>query len=187
MNVKFLDSAGIAIINLDTFIDSRGLVLKTFKKSILFDFGINFNPVEEVINVNHFATIRGLHFQFKKPQSKLINVIKGKIFDVVLDLRVESPTFGKIFTFYISSEDRQLLYVPERYAHGFLVLEEGTIVSYLTDSNYDPEYESGIYFNDAELAISWPKLNEDYIVSEKDFGLQSFEDIKKIILERGFE
>jgi len=186
MGIEIIDSSGIALINVDTFFDSRGLVFKIFKNSLLVESGINFNPVEEVTNINNLGALRGLHFQFKNPQSKLINVIKGKIYDAVVDLRIESPTFGKLFTFYLSSEDKKSLFVPARFAHGFLVLEEGTIVSYLADYKYESEFESGIYFNDPDLAISWPKL-KDYLVSEKDLALQSLEDIKKTIKERGFE
>ena len=126
------------------------------------------------------GTIRGLHFQQKYSQGKLIRVIKGAVFDVAVDLRFGSPTFGKWMGFELSEYNHDVLYIPEGFAHGFLALEDDTIFSYKCTNKYAPEFDSGIRYNDLDINVEWPVELvggwENVITSEKDSKLQSLDE-----------
>lgn len=126
------------------------------------------------------GTIRGLHFQQHYSQGKLIRVIKGAVFDVAVDLRFGSPTFGKWMGFELSEYNHDILYIPDGFAHGFLALEDDSIFSYKCTNKYAPEFDSGIRFNDADINVEWPvdKIGgwDKVITSEKDAKLQSLKD-----------
>lgn len=156
--------------------DKRGYFTKIFEKSIFAANGIGLEPYEEIRSCSQKGTLRGLHFQRRHCQDKLIQVLMGAVHDVVVDLREGSPTFGKWQGFHLSAENRRLLYVPKGFAHGFLALEENTLFSYICGDRYDPETDGGILWNDPKLAVEWPlEKVERLIVSEKDAALPTLE------------
>lgn len=155
--------------------DERGCSFKQFEQGIFKAHGIMFQPYEELMSQSGKGVIRGLHFQRNYSQDKLVRVLRGAVYDVAVDLRKESPTFGKWKGIYLSAENRRMLYVPKGFAHGFLALEEGTLFHYLCGDRYDPESEGGILWSDPELSIEWPlDLVEQTIISEKDRRLPTF-------------
>lgn len=152
--------------------DIRGWFSKTYEKSIFAAHGIDLSPWEELRSYSHKGVLRGLHFQSRHSQDKLVQVLHGAVYDVVVDLRKGSETFGKWEGFYLSAENRNLLYIPKGFAHGFLALEEGTLFSYLCGDQYDPESDGGVRWDDPTLAVKWP-LDQigQLILSEKDAQL----------------
>tara|TARA_Y100000816_G_scaffold103339_1_gene72049 strand:- start:2484 stop:3023 length:540 start_codon:yes stop_codon:yes gene_type:complete len=145
---------GLLIIKRPTYYDNRGFLRelfeqKKFKKKFIFDY----------FSLSKKDVIRGLHLQYKKPQVKIISVISGRIFDVVLDCRKNSKTFGKHFTMNISSKDNVSLYIPEGFAHGFCSLTNNTILHYRNSNYRNKKYEIGILWNDRDLNIKWPVKN----------------------------
>lgn len=155
--------------------DQRGHLSKSFEKSIFAAHGIHFELAEELESKSSQNTLRGLHFQRCHSQDKLVRVLAGEVYDVAVDLRPESPTFGKWQGFHLSAENRQMLYIPKRFAHGFLVLSEEAVLHYLCGDRYDPESESGILWNDPELGIDWPlKPGEKPLLSPRDQGFPTF-------------
>ena len=148
IKTKFKD---LLIIKRPTHNDNRGFLKELFeqnkiKKNFIFDY----------FSLSKKNVIRGLHLQLKKPQAKLISVMTGKIFDVVLDCRKGSPTFGRHFTINISAKDNTSLYIPEGFAHGFCSLENNTILYYKNSNYRNKKYEAGILWNDKDLKIKWP-------------------------------
>ena len=123
--------------------------------------------------------VRGLHFQIKKPQAKFISVISGKIFDVVIDLRKKSKTFGKKFEIVLDSKKNTSIYIPEGFAHGFKALKNNSIMLYACNTRRYPDLENGILWNDSELKIKWPNIRKN-IISNKDKKNMSFNEYKKI-------
>lgn len=166
----------LKLIKPTVFRDERGEVIKRFNTSYFKRLGISFRVEEEILSRSKLGAIRGLHFQTRNPQAKIISVIKGKIFDVVIDLRENSESYSCIFCLELSSDDELMLYIPEGFAHGFLTLENDTIVSYPCSNIYDLESEKGIFYKDPDLNIPWPKLDIDYIVSLKDQNLMSLKE-----------
>ena len=152
---------GLLIIKRPTYYDNRGFLKelfeqKKFKKKFVFDY----------FSVSKKNVIRGLHLQYKKPQAKIISVISGRIFDVVLDCRKNSKTFAKHFTINISSNDNISLYIPEGFAHGFCSLANNTILHYRNSNYRNQKYETGILWSDKDLNIKWPIRNP--LVSLRD-------------------
>lgn len=125
------------------------------------------------------GVLRGLHFQTDLyAQGKLVRVVKGAVYDVAVDVRPESSTFGKWFGILLSGENKKQFWIPRGFAHGYLVLEDDTIFSYKCDNYYHKFAEKGIRYDDPELTISWPSVDKPYIVSEKDLALGSLSDLK---------
>lgn len=152
--------------------DDRGYLSKPFEKSVFAAHGIDLSPWEELRSFSHKGVLRGLHFQRRHSQDKLVQVLHGAVYDVAVDLREGSETFGKWEGFYLTAENRNLLYIPKGFAHGFLVLEENTLFSYLCGDRYDPESDGGIRWNDPQLAVNWPLDRvEKVILSKKDAAL----------------
>jgi len=152
--------------------DERGYFSKSFEQSIFSAYGIDLYPWEEFRSCSKRGVLRGLHFQRCHSQDKLVQVLQGTLFDVAVDLRESSPTFGKWEGFELSAENRRMLYIPKGFAHGFLALEESTLFSYLCGDRYDPESDGGIRWDDPDLSICWPlKRVEKVIVSTKDAAL----------------
>lgn len=155
--------------------DERGYLTKSFEKTIFAEHGIDLTPWEELRSCSRKGVLRGLHFQRCHSQDKLVQVLHGAVFDVAVDLRQGSPTFGKWEGFYLDAENRKMLYIPKGFAHGFLALEENTLFSYLCGEQYDPESDGGIRWNDPQLNIRWPLDRvERVIMSEKDAALPFF-------------
>lgn len=155
--------------------DKRGYLLKSFERRIFAENGIDMQPYEEITSVSAKGVLRGLHFQREFCQDKLVRVLNGAIYDVAVDLRKGSSTYGKWAGFYLSAENKHMLYVPKGFAHGFLALHEGTVFNYLLGDKYHKESEGGIMWNDQDLMINWPlEQVEQVLVSEKDEHHPSF-------------
>lgn len=182
MAFKFIKTniEGLILIEPHQFCDERGYFIKDFEKDIFEANGLPTKFYECNESKSKKGTLRGLHFQTRNSQGKLIRVIKGAVYDVAVDLRKDSPTFGKWQGFYLNEENRNMLYIPENFAHGFLSLEDDTIFSYKCTDKYNPEYDSGIKWDDKEINIEWPLDKvQDIIISEKDNVLQSFNEYCK--------
>lgn len=171
---------GAYIIDSKIFEDNRGNFIKNFEKNSFEDNGIVFDCTEDFITCSSKYVVRGLHFQLYHPQVKLVSVVSGKVFDVIVDLREDSPTFGKWEGYYLSSNNRSSLLIPRGCAHGFVSLSEDSIVSYKCDGKYDLASDMGIIWNDPELAIEWPiPDNEHIILGKRDKALVTFDYFKK--------
>ena len=152
--------------------DSRGSFSKTFERSICASHGIDLLPWEELRSCSRKGVLRGLHFQRNYSQDKLVHVLHGAVYDVAVDLREGSDTFGKWEGFYLTAENHQMIYIPKGFAHGFLALEDDTLFSYLCGDRYDPESDGGIRWDDPQLAVRWPlERVEQLVLSDKDAGL----------------
>jgi dTDP-4-dehydrorhamnose 3,5-epimerase len=179
MDIKPLRLSGVYEINLDPKIDHRGHFMRTFDKQVFDNFGINRNWVQE----NHSLSIkkgiiRGLHFQLPPfSETKLIRVIKGAIFDVFVDLREDSPTFGQWDFIELREDNFKMVLIPRGFAHGFCTLADNCEVAYKVDNFYSPKQEAGIVWNDSILNIDWPV--SDPILSKKDSELPPLEDFIK--------
>lgn len=177
---------GLKIIHPFYAPDERGCFMKTYEREFFLTNGINMGNAEDMTSYSKKGVLRGLHFQTKYSQDKLIRVYHGEVYDVAVDLRKDSPTFGKWEGFYLSGENRLGLYIPSGFAHGYLALTEEVIFSYRCGQPYAPNFDSGIVWNDSELAIEWPidSIN-DLIISGKDRKLQTFAEFKAS--SNGFE
>lgn len=159
--------------------DNRGGFLKDYSKEVFAQNGIDYDLKEVFYTISHKGVIRAMHFQNIKQQAKLVRCVKGKVYDVIIDLRKDSPTFKKWQGFYLSDENMVELLVPEGFGHGYLVLED-SIVSYKCAEKFYGEYDSGIRYDDKDMGIIWP-YNEiggkDKVInSVKDDNLQSFKE-----------
>lgn len=164
------------------FEDSRGYFFESYNKNVFKEVGIHQEFVQDNQSFSARGTIRGIHFQTGiHAQAKLVRVLEGEVLDVAVDLRPESPTFGKHFSILLSSENKKQLYLPRGFGHGFSVLSETAIFSYKCDNFYNKEAEAGIKFDDRDLAIDWKIPTSDATVSEKDIILPSFNDYKSNI------
>ncbi len=152
--------------------DHRGWFLKAYEKHILAEHGIVVSPFEGFYTHSRKGVLRGLHFQRNHSQDKLVQVLHGAAYDVAVDLREGSETFGKWEGFYLTAENRQMLYIPKGLAHGFLALKDDTLFSYLCGDRYDPASDGGIRWDDPQLAVNWPvEQVENVILSDKDAKL----------------
>ena len=155
--------------------DERGYLLKSFEKKIFAQHGIQIDPYEELTSFSHKGVLRGLHFQRKNSQDKLVRVLHGAVYDVAVDLRADSPTFGQWEGFYLSAKNKQMLYIPKGFAHGFLALEEQTTMNYLLGDQYIEGMNDGIIWNDPELDIPWPLEQIDtLLLSARDKKFLTF-------------
>ena len=159
----------IILIEPHIFKDKRGFFLETYQAKVYKDAGISAAFVQDNHSGSSKGTLRGLHYQIKNPQSKLVRTVAGEIFDVAVDLRRRSPTFGKYTTAQLSSDNKRLLYIPAGFAHGFYVLSDWAEVLYKTSDFYAPEYERTLLWNDPEIGINWPLIDgEQPVISPKD-------------------
>lgn len=162
------------IIQPKVFEDSRGYFMETYNENEFNEIGLNMYFVQDNQSKSIKGVLRGLHYQTKFPQGKLIRVIQGTVFDVGVDLRKNSPTYGKWAGIILSGENKKMFYVPEGFAHGFLVLSDETVFNYKCTNLYHPEYDSGIIYNDNDINIQWPLESiSDLILSEKDKNLRT--------------
>jgi dTDP-4-dehydrorhamnose 3,5-epimerase len=160
------------------FIDERGWFSETFNQNRLREIGIACRFVQDNQSYSKKAgTIRGLHFQ-RPPaaQAKLVSVLKGRILDVAVDMRRASPTYGRYVSTELSSQNARQLYVPVGFAHGFCTLEDDVEVTYKVSDFYAPAYDSGVIWNDTDIALPWPFQAEDISISEKDRRLPPLKD-----------
>ena len=177
MNYIQTEIDGVWIIEPRVFNDARGYFMEAFKEE---EFRANIGDVHFVQDnesKSSFGVLRGLHYQKGEySQAKLVRVIKGKVLDVVVDLRRSSPTFGKYVSVELSEENKRQFFIPRGFAHGFLVLSDEAIFTYKVDNGYAPQAEASIRFNDETVGIDWPVAESQFIVSEKDGHAVSFKD-----------
>ncbi len=168
---------GLLILQPRVFEDSRGYFFESFNRKILMDAGINAQFVQDNQSLSQYGVLRGLHYQLAPfAQSKLVRVLMGSVWDVAVDIRQNSPTFGQYFGIELSAENKTQLYIPQGFAHGFAVTSPSAVFFYKCDSFYNPEAERGIHFNDPDLAIPWPVSESESIISPKDKVLPMFKD-----------
>ncbi len=161
------------IIRPKEFYDERGAFIKIYDRALLKTRNIEPLFPEDYLSISKKGVIRGLHYQLDPhAQAKLVRVVKGKIIDVLVDLRKSSPTFGKWAAVEVSVENKISVYVPRGFAHGFIAMEDDTYVSYKVDNDYAPAHERGIVFDDPQIGIRWPRM--DYILSQKDRSWPGF-------------
>ena len=168
----------LKIITPQLFSDQRGVFFETYKKSLFDEQNIKVTFAQENRSVSRKKVMRGLHYQKEpKAQGKLVSVQTGKIFDVAVDIRRNSPTFGKHKSIVLDSETGTMFWIPPGFAHGFLSLDDHTTVTYKTTEEYSPNHERGIFWNDPDLGIEWPYL--DVILNERDskFPLLKYADL----------
>ena len=160
---------GLYILEPKVFYDDRGYFMETYNQNDFDELGLNMKFVQDNESKSKRGVLRGLHFQKKHPQGKLVRVIKGSVYDVAVDIRKNSKTFGKWVGVELSEENKKQFYIPEGFAHGFLVLSEEAQFVYKCSDFYYPEDEGGIIYNDITINISWP-IPEDMevVISEKD-------------------
>ncbi|MBK5262267.1 MAG: dTDP-4-dehydrorhamnose 3,5-epimerase [Peptostreptococcaceae bacterium] len=171
--------SGAYLIKAFKAIDYRGCFIKDFNIETFRKNGIEHELKEVFYTTSKKGVIRAIHFQIIKQQAKLVRCIKGHVFDVIVDLRKESPTFGEWLGFDLTEENAYCLYIPEFFGHGYLVIED-SIVSYQCNEVFFGEYDSGIIYDDATIGIEWPfeKIGgkNELIISEKDLHLETFKD-----------
>lgn len=177
MNVKETGFAGLLLIEPEIFRDERGFFLETYSESKYKKMGVDERFVQDNHSFSKKGTLRGLHFQINHPQGKLVRVVKGSVFDVVVDLRKSSPTYAEHFTIELNSEKLNQLYIPPGFAHGFCVISETAHFEYKCTDFYYPSDEGGIIWNDPMLDIHWP-IREPSI-SQKDGLYPALTDIKE--------
>jgi dTDP-4-dehydrorhamnose 3,5-epimerase len=168
---------GLWIIEPKVFGDKRGYFIETYRESMYKEAGISSRFIQDNESMSNRGVIRGLHYQIEPySQAKLVRVIQGMVFDVALDLRKNSPSFGKWFGVVLSGENKKQFYIPKGFAHGFSVLKDETIFAYKCDNIYNPESERGIKYNDPSLEIDWMIKPEEAIISEKDLNNPTIAD-----------
>jgi len=167
----------VLIIEPDVFDDARGWFLETFSDSRYKQAGIKLPFVQDNVSLSSKNVLRGLHFQYPHSQGKLIQVLSGEVFDVAVDIRLGSPTFGQWVGESLSAENHRQMYIPPGFAHGFCVLSDTALFSYKCTDYYSPSTEGGIIFNDPDLAIAWPVSAPALL--KKDAGYLRLRDIPK--------
>ena len=173
----------LIIIEPKVFGDERGFFQETYNKESFAELGLNMEFVQDNHSKSKKGVLRGLHFQTKNVQGKLVRVTRGAVYDVAVDLRTNSPTFGKWFGVLLTEQNKLMFYVPEGFAHGFLTLEHDTEFLYKYTNLYSPEYDSGILWNDPIININWKLdefsiLKDELTISDKDKLQQNFEEDK---------
>ena len=159
--------------------DERGFFMETYRKSWIKDLGIDTDFVQDNHSSSRKGILRGLHYQIKNPQGKLVRVVHGEVFDVAVDLRKSSPTFGKWVGMTLSTENKRIMWVPPGFAHGFLVTSNSAEFVYKCTSYYTPEYERSLLWNDPIIAVNWPsEVTEEFTLSEKDRNAPTLNDIE---------
>ena len=166
----------VKIIEHDIFEDERGFFYESFNKSKFNEFFSDVNFVQDNFSKSSINVLRGLHFQVRKPQGKLVSCSNGKVFDVAVDINPQSKTFGQHVSVILSSENKKQLWVPPGFAHGFLALSENVHLQYKCTDYYDRGDEGALIWNDEDLKIEWPVINPT--LSEKDANAPSLSSLK---------
>ena len=174
------DIEGLYVIEPTVFKDERGYFVETYNQNDMKEAGLDMVFVQDNQPMSTRGVLRGLHFQKQFPQGKLVRVVRGKVFDVAVDLRSDSKTYGKWFGVELSAENMKQFYIPEGLAHGFLVLSDEAEFCYKCTDSYHPGDEGGLAWNDPEIGVEWP-LEEgvDLIISEKDQKWKGLKDTFK--------
>ncbi len=176
MKVTKTKLPGVLIIEPQVFGDDRGYFLESWSEQRYVDAGIKQKFIQSNVSKSQKGVLRGLHFQNPKPQGKLVYVLEGEVFDVAVDIRLGSPTFGQYESIVLSAENHKQFYVPEGFAHGFCVLSKSATFCYMCTNYYDADADASIAWNDADLNIDWPLKSPN--LSDKDskaLSLKSFD------------
>lgn len=179
MNVIKTDIEGVLVLEPRVFGDSRGYFFESYNAKAFEEAVVNVTFVQDNESKSSYGVVRGLHFQ-KPPyaQAKLVRVVKGKVLDVAVDLRKDSPTFGKYVAMELSEENHRQMFIPRGFAHGFSVLSEEVIFQYKCDNYYAPQSEGAVAWDDPDLAIDWQVPYDKVILSDKDSKHPMLRDIK---------
>ncbi|MDN3504456.1 MAG: dTDP-4-dehydrorhamnose 3,5-epimerase [Rhabdochlamydiaceae bacterium] len=167
---------GLVLIHPKIFYDDRGFFLESFHKARFLELGVNVDFVQDNHSFSCKGTLRGMHFQSSPGQAKLVSVTQGKIFDVVVDIRKESPTYMQWQSFILDDVDKAQLFIPNGFAHGFCVLSENAHVQYKVSQFYNPDTEKGFHYKDDQIGIQWPELDE-ITLSNRDINAPSFREV----------
>ena len=173
---------GLKVITPAVFGDERGYFMETYSKEEFKEIGLNYDFVQDNQSKSKKGVLRGLHFQKENSQAKLVRVVKGEVFDVAVDLRPGSKTYGKWEGVILSEENKKMFMIPRGFAHGFLVLSDEAEFTYKCDDIYNHEAEGGLAWNDPEVAIEWPLENmkvDELLTSEKDAKWPSLKELKE--------
>lgn len=170
---------GVFVIEPTVFGDERGYFMETYNERDFAEAGITCKFVQDNQSKSHKGVLRGLHFQKQYPQAKLVRVISGEVFDVAVDIRPGSPTFGKWVGTILSEENKKQFFIPKGFAHGFLVLSDTAEFTYKCDEFYHPEDEGGIRWDDPTVAVQWPQMEGEIVLSERDKA-QGFRDLTNL-------
>lgn len=174
------DIEGLYVIEPTVFKDERGYFVETYNQNDMKEAGLDMVFVQDNQSMSTRGVLRGLHFQKQFPQGKLVRVVRGKVFDVAVDLRSDSKTYGKWFGVELSAENMKQFYIPEGFAHGFLVLSDEAEFCYKCTDFYHPGDEGGLAWNDPEIGVEWPlEEGDDLIISEKDQKWKGLKDTFK--------
>ena len=170
----------LVVIEPKVFEDQRGYFFEfeAYNKNTFRELGLDYDFVQDNQSFSTKGVLRGLHFQKQYPQAKLVRVLQGEVFDVAVDLRKDSPTYGKWYGVRLSAENKKMFMIPRGFAHGFLVLSDTAVFSYKCDDFYHPNDEGGIMYNDPDIGVEWPKIGAEYILSEKDKKHPGFKEIR---------
>lgn len=168
---------GIVLVELDVYGDARGRFMETFRRDRYRELGIaaDLEFVQDNFSSSTRGTLRGLHYQLHNPQGKLVHVTRGEVFDVAVDIRVGSPTFGAWFGTILSAQNHRQMWIPPGFAHGFIVVSDEADFSYKVTANYAPADERSVAWNDVDLAITWPMVGEP-ILSKRDAAAPRLRD-----------
>lgn len=159
---------GVVLVQPKVYMDTRGFFLETYAKEKYENIGIRDTFVQDNHSVSKKGTLRGLHFQSGEGQAKLVRVTRGEVFDVAVDIRPKSPTFGKWIGIHLSEKNHKQIYIPVGFAHGFCVLSDTAEVLYKCSSKYSPEKEQGIMWNDPDIGVLWPVKRPVLSLRDKD-------------------
>lgn len=172
-NFTFTDTSieGVKVVDVNAYGDTRGYFMETYKQSDFVAGGIGCVFVQDNQSSSVRGVLRGLHFQIEHPQSKLVRVVSGKVFDVAVDLRKDSATYGKWEGVVLSAENKRQFFIPRGFAHGFLVLSDSAEFCYKCDDVYHPGDEGGLMWNDPKIGIEWPALDGDDLFDESQLVL----------------
>ncbi len=177
------------VIEPTVFGDHRGFFMESYNQKEFEEIGLNMKFVQDNHSKSRKWVLRGLHFQLEHPQGKLVRVTRGSVWDVAVDLRESSPTFGQWYGVMLSGENKAMFYIPEGFAHGFITLEDDTEFMYKCTDFYYPEYDAGIIYNDVQVCIDWPFdkfgiRTEELMLSEKDLNLPTLKEHMERIKEK---
>ena len=179
---------GILVFEPRVFEDNRGYFFESYNKNVFLDEGLDINFVQDNQARSSFGVVRGLHYQlYPHAQTKLLRVLSGEIIDAVVDMRKNSPTYGKAYTILLSAENKKQLLVPKGFAHGYSVISETAEVFYKCDEFYHKESEGGVLWNDSSLKINWRLPAEKVLVSEKDIQLPLLKDCHHNFVFKGLD
>jgi dTDP-4-dehydrorhamnose 3,5-epimerase len=175
MKVIETELDGVLIIEPEVFNDARGHFLETYNQNRYRECGIISDFVQDNLSFSKKGTLRGLHYQYPKGQAKLVNVAHGKVYDVTVDIRKGSPSFGKWFATHLSEENKRQLFIPAGFAHGFYAVSDYAVFTYKCSDYYAPDCEGGVLWSDPDLSIDWPV--KDPLISAKDAQNPLLKDI----------